>query len=517
MVISQWSLVYSVVYAWNAFVVKWPPTALLKESPNVNVSELYSTDSDTFQDYSVTKSPPLGGNRGHFEQTTNDQSTKNNTNNPHMKITLIKANMHKHKSKDAMQPLFAAAIAAQTPEHVEVCLYDDRLEDIPFDEPTDLAAISIETFCAKRGYEIAAEYKKRGIKTIAGGFHPSLEPEECLQHTDSVFIGDVEGGWLQVIEDLENGQLKERYSSDQLIKGEDIDFDRTIFGNKNYGPIEMVQWSRGCPHDCDFCSIKAFYSGTPVCRPIDHVMKEIASLKKKTIFFVDDNLYFNKERFKQFMKALIPMKVQWTCQISINITKDKELLALMAQSGCLAVLVGLESFNPNNLKQMNKQWNQSGIDYKEAIGVLNAHGILVYGTFVFGYDYDTADSFKYAVDFAIENKLFLANFNPLYPMPGTSLYARLQQEKRLLFNRWWTDENFYYGKTMFYPKSLSPDELEELCFKAKKEFNSWRSIFSRSVSPLFHHKSFNKTMLYFYINTVNRKSMLRKQGVALGK
>ena len=433
-----------------------------------------------------------------------------------MKITLVKSNMHKSKSKDAMQPLFAAVLSALTPDDIEVCLYDDRIEDIPFDEPTDLAAISIETFCAQRSYQIALEYKKRGVKVIAGGFHPSLLPDETLQYVNSVLIGDAENIWQDVIKDLRKGKLKPIYNSNNETKDVDIKFDRTIFNNKAYGPVELVQWGRGCPHNCDFCSIKAFYKSKQYCRPINQVMDEIAVLKKKVVFFVDDNLYANKARFKQFLMELAGMNIKWACQISINIAQDDELLRLMRDSGCFLALVGIESFHSGNLKLMNKEWNTSNLNYDEAIKKIKSYGIMIYGTFVFGYDFDTADSFKYAVDFAIKHKFFIANFNPLYPMPGTPLYHRLENEKRLLFDRWWLNRDFYYGKSMFQPKGLSADDLEAYCFQAKREFNSWNSILHRCLDPIITHKSFQKTMLYFYSNMLNRKEICKKQGKGLG-
>jgi len=424
--------------------------------------------------------------------------------------------MHKVKSKDALQPLFAAVLKALTPDDIEVCFYDDRIEEIPFDEPTDLVGISIETFCAQRSYQIAYEYRKRGVKVIAGGFHPSLLPDETLEYVDSVLIGDAEYTWHKVIEDLRKGRLKPLYINNNESDEIDIKFDRSIFANKSYGPVEMVQWGRGCPHNCDFCSIKAFYKSKHYCRSIEDVINEISGLKRKTIFFVDDNLYFNKGRFKEFLIALVPMKLRWTCQVSINIAQDDELLKLMADSGCFMALVGIESFNPDNLKLMNKQWNTAKLNYDATIRKFNSYGIMIYGTFIFGYDFDTADSFKYAIDFALKYKFFIANFNPLYPMPGTALYQRLEKEKRLLFDRWWLDPGFYYGKSMFYPKSMSPDELEEKCFETKREFNSWKSILQRSLNPIIMHKSFQKTLLYFYANIINRREVYKKQGKGLG-
>ena len=431
-----------------------------------------------------------------------------------MNIVLIKPNMYKRRSKDALQPLFASAISANTPKNIEIKLYDDRIEDILVDESADLMGISIETFNAKRSYEIAADYREKGIKVIAGGFHPTILPDEVGMHADSVFLGDIENGWHEVITDLQKGTLKKRYESNRW-NDTSINFDRTIITKKHYGPIELVQWGRGCPYNCDFCSIKAFYGSKQTCRPLEELVAELKSLKKKTVFFVDDNLYHDKERFIRFLNAIKPLKLKWTCQISINIANDEALLKLMKESGCFLVLIGIESFNKDNLKQMNKSWNSNGLSIETAIKKITDSGIFIYGTFIFGYDHDSPASFEECVNFAIRNKFFIANFNPLYPMPGTGLYNRLQSENRLLFDKWWLDPEFYYGKTMFKPKSMSPEKLEERCYEAKMEFNSWKSIIQRGLSYSIT-SDLNNAILYLYANITNRREIIKKQGKRLG-
>ena len=424
--------------------------------------------------------------------------------------------MYSSRSKGAMQPLFAAAIAAHTPDDYEVLLYDDRIEDIPFDEPTDLVAISIETFCAKRSYEIAKKFRNRGIKVIAGGYHPTILPNECLNYVDSVLIGDAEGVWPVVLKDLKQNSLKSIYKNDNKPYQNIIKFKRDIFKNKSYGPVELVQWGRGCPYNCEFCSIKSFYKSKQFCRPVEHVFEEISNLKKKNIFFVDDNLFRDREKLILFLKGLKPLNIKWICQISINIAQDEDILKLMQESGCFVVLVGIESFNRSNLKLMNKQWNNANMDYNEAILKIKSHGMLIYGTFIFGYDHDTTDSFKYALDFALKHNFFIANFNPLYPLPGTLLYNRYLKEKRLNYSEWWLNNDFYYGKSIFEPAKMSSAELEINCYRTKTEFNSWRSILSRSIESLTFGTDLRIPALFFYVNYINRKEIIRKQGKYLG-
>ncbi len=433
-----------------------------------------------------------------------------------MRITIIKPNMLNERTNAAMQPLFAAALKALTPDDIEIVFYDDRLEEIPYDEPTDLVAISIETFTAKRSYEIIDEYKKRNIRTIAGGFHVTILPDEVLEYADSIVIGNAENTWNDVINDFRNTNLKEVYKIAEDKPLINVEYDKSIFHGKKYIRLELVQWGWGCPYNCDFCSIKTFYKSKPSYRPISDIVNELKGLKNKTVFFVDDNLYHNKDIFIQFLKAITPLKIKWSCQISIDITKDDELLKLMKESGCFLLLIGIESFDIANLKQMNKQWNTAGDGIESAIKKINNYGFLIYGTFIFGYDYDTEDSYKYAVSFAIKHNFFISNFNPLYPMPATTLYKRLKLEQRLLYKKWWLDPEFYYGKSMFQPKTISAAELEEKCLNAKKDFHSWKAIFTRAIGLFVKQWSFARLILYFYLNILNRNEILKKQGKVLG-
>ncbi|MBN1952505.1 MAG: B12-binding domain-containing radical SAM protein [Bacteroidales bacterium] len=431
------------------------------------------------------------------------------------KITLIKPNIYSSRSKGALPPLFAAALAAHTPEDIHLKLYDDRIESIPFDEPTDLAAIHIDTFSALRAYRIAGEYRKRGVKVIAGGFHATLCPDETLQHVDSIITGDAEEQWPALLEDARHNRLKTRYEQKGFIKPERIRFKRDLFLGKKYGPVEMVQWGRGCTYDCEFCSVKSFYGNGQIWRPIEDVVEEVAGLKKKIVFFADDNLFHNRSGLVRFLKEIKPLRIKWVCQVSVTIAQDPELLGLMADSGCFIVLIGIESFNASNLKLMNKSWNISRLGIQEAVNIIRSFGIFIFGTFIFGYDHDTPDSFQYAVEFASRNNFFLANFNPLYPLPGSRLYQRYKKDNRLLDN-WWLREDYYYGKSMFEPLGMSSGVLEKKVYEAKLQFNSWKSILNRAGGLMKSGVPLEKLALFFYSNYINRSEIIHKQGKTLG-
>ncbi len=423
--------------------------------------------------------------------------------------------MHPLQKSQGLQPLAFAVLSALTPPEIERAFYDENIESIPLDEHADLVAMSVETFTAKRAYQIAEIYRKQNIPVIMGGFHPTFEPEEALEHAASVAIGDAESIWPQVLSDFQEGMLKRIYKSIKVSDTIQTSFDRSIFKDKKYFPFNLVQWSRGCKFQCEFCSVKSFYPGSPISRPIDEVIIEIQGLNNKPLFIVDDNIYQNKAGFTEFLLRIAPLKKKWGCQISLDITKDDDLMELLGKSGCIMVIIGIESLNKDDLNQMNKSSNLSISDYKSAINKFRKYEIMIYGTYIFGYDHDDGDQFEKAVNFAKCMKFAVANFNTLYPMPGTDIYVRLKNENRLLYEKWWLDDEFYFGKAMFQPVFLSPEELEDGCFRAKRSFNSIVSIIYRMLDFKCNSRNLSNFIIYLILNLSNRKQIYKKQGKAL--
>lgn len=433
-----------------------------------------------------------------------------------MKVTFIKPGINSMKSSDAMQPLSIAILAGMTRPDIDQVFYDDRIEDIPFNESTGIVAMSVDTFTAARAYQIARKYLKRNIPVIMGGYHPTLCPDEALDNSTAIAIGDAESIWPDIIEDCVNGNLKKVYNSNDSSTGLETTFDRSIFLGKKYAPMNLVQWGRGCPHNCDFCSINAFYGNRQCLRPIDAVISEIETLGKKPVFFVDDNIFHDRQILTSFLNELSQIDVEWGCQISIDVAKDKALMKLLGKSGCIAVVIGFESLNEKNLVQMKKQCNLTANDYASAVEVFRDHGIMIYGTFVFGYDYDIQESFDIALDFALRSRFLLANFNPLTPTPGTALYNRLMKEGRLIYPKWWIDPAYRYGEAIFHPKMMTASELTDGCFRARDTFNKYGSIFSRMFDRNANIKSLKNFAIYISANLLNRKEIHKKQGQPLG-
>jgi len=429
-----------------------------------------------------------------------------------MNITLIKPGL-KHLTtgynldEGCMEPLQMALIAGLC-EGENVTFYDDRLENISFDKPADLVAISVDTFSAFRAYQIADAYRKRGVKVVLGGVHVTLLPDEAAQFADCVVVGDVEPVWKQLISDAKKNMLQKKYVGDFALPQLNCFPDRSIFKGKKYLPVSLIQFSRGCRFNCSFCSVSKFFKSSHNCRKIEDVLYEIEKDKLKTLLFVDDNMVSNREALKVFLKELIPLKVKWASQSSIDMVKDKELLKLMTDSGCIGNLIGFESININTLKWFNKSPNIRDFNsYKEALEIFRDFGLLTWASFMIGNDFDTIDTIDKTLEFAVKNKFTLAFFHILMPYPGTEIYEQFLKENRLLYDgRWWNHPDYRYNKASFIPKLMSPEELSAATIKANKEFYSHASI----VHRLFDGKTNLRNLINFWVyarfNYVLRKT-----------
>ena len=246
----------------------------------------------------------------------------------------------------------------------------------------------------------------------------------------------------------------------------------------------------------------------------DIVLEELRRAREKIIFFVDDNLFYDRESAIRLFRAIAPLKKKWACQISIDAARDDALLAEMKKAGCFLVLIGFESLNEDSLAEMNKKANAVS-DYEEVLCRLRRHRLLVYATFVLGCDGDHKDIFARTLSFAVRNKIAVTNFNPLIPMPGTRVYQRMEEEGRLLYRKWWLSDSYRYGDTAFMPKHMSPKELRDGCLHIRTQFYSPRCIIKRLfASPA------NFLPLHFFVfvmaNLISRREIRRKQGQLLG-
>lgn len=416
-----------------------------------------------------------------------------------------------------MEPLAPAVLAGLTPPGTDIRFYDDRLEKIPFDEPTDIVAISIETYTARRAYQIATEYRQRGVTVVLGGFHATLCPDEASLYADAVIIGEAEGQWETVLDDARHNTLQQFYHQEHRPDLALTRLDRAIYTGKRYVPVTLIEAGRGCHFRCEFCAVQSYFDATQTRRPIDHILEEVEQSRKRNsfYFFVDDNITSNFDEAKELYRQLAKYKIRWVSQASINAAHDEEFLELISRSGCEGLLIGFESLERETLRMMKKKFNTMGGGYDVALANLRRHNIRLYSTFVFGYDNDTAKTFDDTVAFANEHRFFMAAFNHLTPFPGTPLYQRLEDSGKLLYDKWWLDPSYSYNKIPFRPAQLEPEELQELCIEARAKFYSVRSILRRFADPVNRSSAFMARQ-YPLINFMMRREVQQRNDLPLG-
>jgi radical SAM superfamily enzyme YgiQ (UPF0313 family) len=413
-----------------------------------------------------------------------------------------------------MEPLPIATLAGLTPPDVQLAFFDDRMENIPFDMPTDAVAIPVETYTAARAYQIASEYRRRGVPVIMGGFHATLLPEEVSRYAETVVTGEAEPVWAELIDDLRHRSLRRRYQGERRALG-GIRVDRRLFADKGYLPIALVETGRGCRFPCEFCAIQTFFERSYRSRPVNEVVAELAGLKSRNrlFFFVDDNFAADLDTGKPLLKEIGKLGIRWITQMSIHAAHDEDFLSELRRAGCQGVLIGFESLDESNLRQMHKRFNNMRGGFNEALANLRRHGIFVYGTFVFGYDHDTPESFDEAVRFATDEGMFIAAFNHLTPFPGTPLYRRLEREKRLLFDAWWLDSRYRYNLLPFVPRSMTAEEVTAGCVSARRKFYGLKSIARRVLRQSFSGSGLKS---FLVVNAMHRREVTRRDGYPLG-
>ena len=384
--------------------------------------------------------------------------------------------------------LSTTLLAALTPLKHEVTIHDESIAPLDFDEACDLVAVSAMTPLAPRGYEIAEEYRRRGVPVVMGGMHPTWLPEEAITHCDAVVIGEADEIWATVVRDAERGKLKRFYQQKDRTDLSHLPVPRReLLPPKGYFFENTVQTTRGCPFDCEFCSVTAIYGGTYRTRPIKEIEREIQSLRRATayIFFVDDNIVGDMRYARELFSMLSQYRLRWVSQGPISIAQNEKLVRLMAQAGCHGMFIGFESLNPENLALMGKKTNKVE-RYEAGIKRFHDHGIGVHASFVFGYDYDDPSVFEGFMKFVNRNKIDGAFLPILTPFPGTRIHQRLKAEGRIITEDW---SQYDMATVVFRPKGMTIEELQEGFWWVNKEFYSVRSMARRIFQPFTMRRS----------------------------
>jgi radical SAM superfamily enzyme YgiQ (UPF0313 family) len=379
-------------------------------------------------------------------------------------------------------PIGLALLAAMTPADIDVSITDDLVQPVDFDTEADLVGITVSTKTAVRAYEIAGEFKRRSIPVVLGGIHPTVVPQEAVQHADAVVIGEAEGVWRQLLDDFKSGRLKRIYHSDKFpVLDNSPHPRRELFQKDKYFIINGIQTSRGCPFSCHFCSVATIYGNRVRSRPVDDVIGEVKTLEGNDLFFIDDNIVGRPEYAKELFSKLIPFKKKWLGQASVTAANDPEILRLLRKSGCLGLFMGFETSSDKSLKEIGKKQNVNN-NYFETVRKLHDNGISIVGSFIIGLDSDDKYSFERLLDLSVKSKVDVADFHIVTPYPGTLLYERLKEERRLIDDQWWL--KYDATDVVYRPKLMSREELRQGWIRTVKEFYKFRPIFKRCMEIL---------------------------------
>ncbi|HYB21013.1 MAG TPA: radical SAM protein [Thermodesulfobacteriota bacterium] len=374
--------------------------------------------------------------------------------------------------------LSLTSLAALTPQDIEITIEDENVQDVNFDDHPDLVAISIMTPLARRGYAIADRFRGLSVPVVMGGFHATWMHEEASQHADAVVLGEAEQSWSKVIEDFKSGSLQKFYRPNGRpdLKGIPI-ARRDLLKKGAYFFTNTMQISRGCPFQCSFCSVTAFFGHTYRLRPLEEVKREVELLLRKTnfVFFVDDNIIGHPAYARDLFSFLKDLRVKWLSHASINIAENDELLNMAAESGCYGLFIGFESLSQEILQSHHKSSNRAD-RYKNLIQKIHDRGIGIEGSFIFGSDDDDASVFRRVADFCEETKIDAAVFAILTPYPGTRIYEQYNRENRI-FSRDW--DLYDMDHVVFRPLRMTAEQLQEGHDWANHRFYSYPSMLKR--------------------------------------
>ncbi len=406
-----------------------------------------------------------------------------------------------------LPPLSLAYIAALTPSDWDIKVVDENIEPLSI-EDADLVGLTAMTSNARRAYEIAALYREKGIKTLMGGIHASILYDEAIQFVDSVVIGEAESVWHSLIHDFETNRLKRFYIGEHTSLENLVRARRHLYSDK-YKIKNSVQTARGCPMDCEFCSVTTFNGGKYRQRPVEEVLDELESISSRLIYFVDDNILGYGEKAEQRAIQLFKgmkergLNKRWASQVGIDFASNPEVLKYAQKAGCSAVFIGFESLNEDVLQDMHKIRNLKArvSNYKEIVKRIHDYGIAVIGAFTFGNDGDRKDIFPRTAEFLLDSKMDAQQLTILTPLPGTRLYNRLAQESRLFRTNYPDDWKYYdFTEAVFKPKHMSPDELKEGVAEIYKRTTLRAISLKRAYRSLLNTKNLYATIISYFFN-----------------
>lgn len=346
-------------------------------------------------------------------------------------------------------------LAAYTPDEVELDVFDENVELIPFDKGYDVVGLTVLTSGFNRAVEISNRFRAKGTKVVWGGIHPTVCPKESKQFADSIVVGEGELAWSQLLKDYQVGELKLLYAG-QPAEERKLP-KRSVLNGKSLLTFEAVETSRGCPNSCEHCIVPVINNGRIRNFSLESVVEDIKSTRGTHLFFVDDNLIGNPEFAKKLFERMRCLRKKWLCQAPVYIADDNEMLRLASESGCIGLYLGVKSILSNCLDEVGKRRNVTE-RYRTQLQKIHDCGIGVEAGFIFGFDGDTPEVFERTLEFLDQTKVDSPNFHILTPYPGTRLFQRLEREGRILHRDW---SRYNTGNVVHIPRNLTPETLAE--------------------------------------------------------
>jgi radical SAM superfamily enzyme YgiQ (UPF0313 family) len=397
-----------------------------------------------------------------------------------------------------LQVLARLTPAEHTVEIIDEIFDQDRTKNYLANRGYDLIGITSYTSSATRAYELAAHCRRLGVRCIMGGPHAWARPDEAAGHFDSVAVGECDEIWPLILRDAAAEQLKPRYQGGMP----------ELTGNlgaaaQNLQPINgryevsCLQTSRGCPVGCDYCSV-TLYNGAKIRRrPIDEIVAEWNATTSKFVFVVDDNFFGVGPQHAAWAKELLTEIIRhgkkrlWFSQTTINMGGDAEGLRLAYQAGCRAMLVGFESFNPENLKTYHKGLNNKLLDhYREMVDGFHRGGLGVFGCFIIGGEADTENAVAETALQAVQLGVDIIQITNLTPLPGTRMYERYLAEGRIVATDYPKDwERYTFTETVYKPGGMTARRLDETIYELRHVAAREPWVWKRTLRSLLRTRS----------------------------
>lgn len=409
--------------------------------------------------------------------------------------------------RESLQPpLGLGIVAALTPPDWKVHILDENFNDFSFRD-ADLVGLTALTSTVTRAYEIAAEYRAKGIPTVLGGIHATLMADEASAYVDTVVTGEAEPVWAQILDDFDHQALKRRYHGHVTESGQ---FGRPRF--ELFHPrylFAAVQTTRGCPMRCEFCSVPVMNNNTYRLRDVNDVLDELEAIPHKLVYFVDDNIYGAgpkaREHALELFRGMIDrnLRKEWFGYVPLSVGRDEEWIRMAAKSGCRLLLIGVESEKMEQLsrvgKKMNVRLGTEGIE--EAVRRMHKYGISVLGSFLFGMENDTPQDILDRMAYMQKSPFDVTQPNIMTPFPGTPLFDRIHRAGKILRNRFPGDWQYFHALDYVYkPDHLDPEMLRQEMKKVHGTLFSNAGIRFRFLRTLWNTRSLRSAVWAYQTN-----------------